>query len=63
MRPTFHFSVEVSLRDLNSRVNLMRLEIEPEFRDFCKLPVRGNGNRSAFVPQYVSDLFVFKGDY
>lgn len=55
--------MKVNLRDLNLRVNLMRLEIEFEFRDFCKLPVRGNGNRSVFVPSYVSDLLVFKGDY
>lgn len=42
--------MKVNLRDLNSRVNLMRLEIKLEFRDFCKLPVRGGGNRSVFVP-------------
>lgn len=36
----------------------MRLEIELEFRDFCKLPVRGDRNRRVFVPQYESDLSI-----
>lgn len=42
--------MKVNLRDLNLRVNLMRLETELGFRDFCKLPVRGIGNRNVFVP-------------
>lgn len=42
--------MKVNFRDLNLKVILMRLEIELEFRDFSKLLVRGNGNRSAFVP-------------
>lgn len=33
---TFTCSMKVNLRDLNLRVNLMRCELELEFRDFCK---------------------------
>lgn len=43
-------SIKINLRGLNLRVNVMRLEIEFEFRDFCRLLVSGDVNRSVFVP-------------